>query len=138
MLIEAGLFALLDSPTSPVAHYVTFKAIDVAVIARQNVQTNFRSRTGNLEASIGIFPRETPDGLEVEVGTQGAPYGLVLEQGAEPHEIIAVRANVLESLPDNPDPLVGYREREDPTRVIHPGSGAKPWLKPALELVFGA
>ncbi len=136
VLLEPGLIAILQSPTGQVSRYVTLKSEMVAEAARINVQANFRSRTGNLYNSIGIFPTETPDGLDVEVGTDGAPYGLVLELGADPHEIIARRANVLESTPDNPDPLLGYRERRDPTRVDHPGSVGKPWLKPALELVM--
>lgn len=132
-LIEAGLFALLDSPAGQVSRYVTAKAEAVAVIARQNVQTNFRTRTGNLEQSIGIFPTETPDGVEVEVGTDGAPYGRVLELGGEPHIILPVNRRMLFSEPDNPDPLGGPR-----ASVMHPGPQAKPWLVPALEQVFGA
>ena len=95
VLFEPGLIALLDSPAGPVGRYITAKGEAVAELARQNVRANFRTRTGNLEQSIGVFPRETPDGLEVEVGTDGAPYGLVLEQGAEPHQILPVAAPVL-------------------------------------------
>ena len=138
MLLEAGLRVVLDLPTGPTGRYVTDKAEDVAEQARQNVRAQFRTRTGNLERSIGKYPLELADGLSFEVGTEGAPYGLVLEQGAEPHEIVARRAHVLESAIDNPDPLAGFRERSDPTRVNHPGSGPRPWLKPALEQVFGA
>ena len=133
-LLEPGLIALLDSPASPVSRYVTLKAEAVAEVARQNVQANFRSRSGTLLASIGTFPSETPDGLEVEVGTDGAPYGRILEVGGEPHPIDAVNRRTLFSEPDNPDPLV----KRGLTTVIHPGPAAKPWLKPALETVFGA
>lgn len=133
-LLEPGLVALLDSPASPVSRYVTLQAEQVAEIARQNVQANFRSRSGTLLASIGVFPRETPDGLELEVGTDGAPYGRILELGGEIHVIDAVTRPYLWSEPDNPDPLttVGL------LAVLHPGPVAKPWLKPALEAVFGA
>ena len=82
-LLEPGLIALLDSPTGQVSRYVTAKAEAVAEVARQNVQANFRTRTGNLQNSIGTFPTETPDGLNVEVGTDGAPYGRVLELGSD-------------------------------------------------------
>jgi hypothetical protein len=131
MLIEAGLFALLDSPVGQVSRYVTVKAEEVAVLARQNVQANFKTRTGTLEQSIGIYPTETDDGLEVEVGTDGAPYGRVLELGGEPHMILPVNRRFLFSEPSNPDPLL-HQQRQ----VIHPGPPAKPWLRPALEQVF--
>ena len=131
MLLEPGLVALLDLPTSPVARYVTAKGEAVAEIARQNVRANFRTRTGTLENSIGVFPSETPDGLEVEVGTEGAPYGRILELGADPHDIDPVRVPVLVSPPGHPDPLLGPRFHVD-----HPGSGPRPWLRPALEQVM--
>ena len=131
MLLEPGLVALLDLPTSPVARYVTAKGEAVAEIARQNVRAQFRTRTGTLEGSIGVFPSETPDGLEVEVGTLDAPYGRILELGADPHLILPVRAPVLVSPLGHPDPLDGPRFRVD-----HPGAIPRPWLKPALEQVM--
>jgi hypothetical protein len=130
-LLEPGLIALLDSPAGQVGRYITVKAEAVAELARQNVQAQFRTRTGNLQQSIGVFPRETPDGLEAEVGTEGAPYGLVLELGADPHLILPVAAPVLVSPPGHPDPLYGPRFRVD-----HPGSPPRPWLRPALEQVI--
>lgn len=133
-LYEAGLQALLQLPTSPVARYVTAKGEAVAEIARQNVRAQFRTRTGTLEGSIGVFPTETADGLEVEVGTEGAPYGRVLELGADPHEIYGVRSPYLWSLtmdPNHPDPLLFSTASVD-----HPGSVGRPWLKPALEQVM--
>lgn len=134
MLLEPGLQALLVLPNSPVSRYVTLKAEAVAEIARQNVQANFRTRSGNLLQSIGTFPTETPDGLDVEVGTDGAPYGKVLEEGADPHEIFGVKSPYLWSLtqdPNHPDPLLFST-----ASVNHPGSTARPWLKPALEQVM--
>lgn len=130
-LFEPGLIALLDSPAGPVGRYITRQGEAVAELARQNVRAQFRTRTGNLEQSIGVFPAETPDGLEVEVGTEGAPYGLILEQGAEPHQILPVAAPVLVSPPGHPDPLDAPR-----VRVDHPGSAPRPWLRPALEQVI--
>lgn len=130
LLYEPGLLALLELPTSPVSRYVTRLADDTAEQARQNAQTNFRSRTGNLVQSIGVFPRETNDGLEYEVGTDGAPYGLVLELGSDAHVIQAVRFPVMFSEQGHPDPLI------DPQRMVnHPGTQARPWLRPALEQV---
>ena len=134
ILLEPGLQALLVLPTSPVARYVTAKGEAVAEIARQNVQAQFRTRSGNLLNSIGVFPTETADGLSVEVGTDGAPYGLVLELGADPHEIYGVQSPYLWSLaqdPDHPDPLIFSTASVD-----HPGSPPRPWLKPALEQVM--
>jgi hypothetical protein len=131
VLIEAGLFALLDSPIGQVSRYVTFKAEQVEILARENVRNNFRSRTGNLEQSIGTFPTETPDGLEVEIGTDGAPYGRILELGGEEHLILPVTRDRLFSRPENPDPL-----NNPQSVVLHPGPPAKPWLRPALETVF--
>lgn len=130
-LLEPGLQALLVLPNSPVARYVTVKAEAVAEVARQNVQAQFRTRSGNLLQSIGVFPTETADGLEVEVGTDGAPYGLVLELGSDPHLILPVAQPVLVSDPGNPDPLLGPRFRVD-----HPGNPPRPWLRPALEQVM--
>jgi hypothetical protein len=130
-LNEAGLTALLVSPLGPVSRYVTRIAEDTAEVARQNVNTLFRTRTGNLYDSIGVFPRENDDGLQVEVGTDGAPYGLVLEQGSDPHTIQAVRFQVMFSEPGHPDPL------EHPQRIVnHPGTPPRPWLRPALEQVI--
>jgi hypothetical protein len=130
-LYEPGLFALLDAPISPVGRYVTVKAEMVAEQARENVRANFRSRTGTLEQSIGLFPQETDDGLSYEVGTDGAPYGLVLEQGSTEHVIEAAVGWALRSRPGNPDPL-----REAQQLVVHPGNPPRPWLQPALENVF--
>ena len=122
LLYEPGLVALLDSPFGPVARNVTVKAERVAELARQNVQAQFNTRTGNLQNSIGVFPDETADGLAFEVGT---------EQGSEPHQILPVAAPVLVSPPGHPDPL------DQPRRLVnHPGFGPKPWLQPALEAVF--
>jgi len=131
LLLEAGLTALLELPTGPVGRNVTAKAELVAEIARQNVRSTFNTRTGNLEASIGVFPNLTPDGLECEVGTDGAPYGLVLELGGQPHEIRARNFRVLISEPGHPDPLLRPHQE-----VAHPGNPPKPWLRPALEQVI--
>jgi len=132
LLYEPGLFEVLESPTGPTTRNVTAKAEAVASIARENVRNTFTSRTGTLEASIGIFPEETIDGVAYEVGTEGAPYGRVLELGGEAHEISAVRRRFLFSEPNNPNPLINTHMR----RVAHPGPPAKPWLVPALETVF--
>lgn len=131
LLYESGLTALLDLPTGPVARNVTAKAEQVAELARQNVQSTFQTRTGNLQQSIGVFPNVTPDGLEYEVGTDGAPYGLILELGGEPHEIRARNFRILISEPGHPDPLLRPH-----VEVAHPGNRPMPWLRPALEAVF--
>lgn len=131
MLYEQGLTNLLLLPTGPVSRYVTAQAELVAVQARENVRANFRSRTGNLERSIGIFPQENVDGVSVEVGTQGAPYGRVLELGATDHIIEPRTQRVLASEPGHPDPLRAPR-----FRVFHPGNPPRPWLRPAVETVF--
>jgi hypothetical protein len=130
-LFEPGLLALLDLPASPVTRYVTVKAERVAEQARENVRANFHTRTGNLEQSIGIFPQETDDGVSFEVGTDGAPYGRILELGGNEHIIEAPAGRPLVSRPDNPTPLQAPRHR-----VFHPGPPARPWLRPALENVF--
>lgn len=130
-LYEPGLTALLVAPTSPVTRNVTERAEAVAELARQNVRSSFRTRTGNLESSIGLFPRENTDGVEYEVGTDGAPYGRVLELGATEHVIQAPEGRVLASAPGHPDPLDAPR-----FRVLHPGNAPRPWLEPALEQVF--
>ena len=135
-LIEAGLTALLELPTGPVGRNVTAKAEAVAELARVNVRSTFRTRSGNLEQSIGVFPEVTPDGLECEIGTDGAPYGRVLELGADAHPIRARNFPVLMTEPGHPVPLAPPEYRENPSRVDHPGSGPKPWLKPALEQVI--
>jgi hypothetical protein len=131
-LFEPGLIELLESPTGQVTRYVTAQAEQVAEIARENVRTQFATRSGKLFDSIGIFPEETVDGVAYEVGTDGAPYGRVLEVGGEPHEIYAVNRRFLFSEPDNPNPLVNRNMRV----VTHPGPPAKPWLEPALRTVF--
>ena len=48
LLIEAGLFELLESPSGPTTRNVTEKAEAVADLARQNVRTNFTRRSGTL------------------------------------------------------------------------------------------
>jgi hypothetical protein len=131
MLIEVGLVALLDSPAGPVARNVTVKAERVAEQARENVRANFHTRTGTLEGSIGVFPDETAEGLAFEVGTDGAPYGRILELGSTEHVIEAPAGRRLFSRADNPDPLLEPRQR-----VFHPGNPPRPWLRPALEAVF--
>jgi hypothetical protein len=72
------------------------------------------------------------DGVAYEVGTEGAPYGRILELGGEAHEIYAVNRRFLFSEPNNPNPLINRNMRV----VNHPGPPAKPWLRPALETVF--
>ena len=130
-LFEPGLAALLISPAGPVGRYVTRKAELTAELARQNVQAEFRTRTGNLEGSIDVFPNETADGLECEVGTEGAPYGRVLELGSDAHEIRPRNFRILISEPGNPDPLLRPH-----LSVIHPGQTPRPWLEPALRTAF--
>ena len=132
LLYEPGLFEVLESPSGPTTRSVTEKAEAVAALARQNVLSTFTRRSGTLYDSIGVFPEETVDGVAFEVGTEGAPYGLILEVGGEAHEIRAVNRRFLFSEPDNPNPLVNTHMR----RVNHPGPPAKPWLRPALETVF--
>ena len=132
ILYEPGLFEVLESPTGPTTRNVTAKAEAVAALARDNVRSTFTRRSGTLEDSIGIFPEETIDGVAYQVGTEGAPYGRILELGGEAHEISAVNRRFLFSEPDNPNPLV----RRNLRRVNHPGPAAKPWLVPALETVF--
>jgi hypothetical protein len=132
LLYEQGLRALLDLPGGPVARNVTERAEAVAERARQNVRATFRTRSGNLEGSIDKFPRDEIDGgLSYEVGTDGAPYGRVLELGAQAHVILPTTQRVLVSLPSNPDPLRAPR-----FIVNHPGSPPRPWLMPALESEF--
>ena len=132
LLYEPGLFELLESPAGPTTRSVTAKAEAVAAIARDNVRTNFTRRSGTLEESIGVFPEETVDGVACQVGTEGAPYGRILELGGEAHEIRAVNRRFLFSEPNNPNPLINTHMRT----VAHPGPPAKPWLVPALETVF--
>lgn len=127
ILNEAGLFALLQSPTGPVARDILRRAETVAQFSRENVQAQFRSRTGNLLESIDTFPQDTAAGLQVQVGTDGAPYGRLLETGSPAHEIVAVNAPVLFSEPGHPDPLLRAQRL-----VNHPGTTPKPWLVPAL------
>lgn len=124
LLYEPGLFELFRSPEMD--RYVTVKSEEVADFARENVAQNFTIRTGNLYSSIGVFPDFTRDAVSYQVGTDGAPYGRVLELGGEPHDIYRVKAPYLFSAPDNPNPLVF-----DPISVHHPGPQAKPWLVPA-------
>ena len=131
LLYEPGLFELLESPSGPTTRRVTEKAEAVAELARDNVRALFTRRTGTLEESIGVFPEETVDGVACQVGTNGAPYGRVLELGGEPHDIYRVRAPFLFSEENNPNPLIF-----DPISVWHPGPQSKPWLVPALILVF--
>jgi hypothetical protein len=131
MLLETGLLELLESPTGPVTRNVTAKAEAVAALARDNVNNQFARRSGTLHDSIGIFPEETVDGVSYEVGTNGAPYGRILELGGEAHEIAAKNRRVMFSEPDNPNPLLAPQ-----VRVVHPGPPARPWLVPALEAVF--
>jgi len=134
MLLEPGLVALLELPASPVSRYVTVKAEATAELARQNVAATFTRRSGTLEDSIGVFPRETPDGIECEVGTEGAPYGKLLEEGTEPHDIYRVNAPFLWSLwsdPNHPNPLI-----LPAVSVDHPGTPPRPWLEPALRQVI--
>jgi hypothetical protein len=138
-LIEAGLHTLLDLPTSPVGRNVTERAERVAEQARENVRANFRSRTGDLERSIGTFPSLEAEGLAVEVGTNlrplidpdRQPYGLVLELGDSEHPITRRIAPILRSPIGHPDPLDRPR-----IKVTSPTKAPRPWLKPALETVF--
>ena len=131
ILFEPQLRELLDSAHGPVGRNVTARAERVAELARQNVQANFRTRSGNLYNSIGTFPDESLSGLQYEVGTDGAPYGRLLELGTDPHQIEPINSPFLVSKPDNPDPLTGYRKQ-----VSHPGNPPRPWLVPALRAVF--
>lgn len=131
LLYEPALQALLESPFGPVARDTVRRAENVRDLAVQNAQSQFRSRTGNLIQSIGVFPDEDVRGFAVQVGTEGAPYGLLLELGTEQHEIRALNAPILVSEPGHPDPLL-----EPHRAVTHPGFPARPWLMPALRQAF--
>lgn len=131
-LYEPALRELLESPFGPVAADTVRRANNVRDRAQQNAQAEFRTRTGNLVQSIGTFPVDTLEGaFAMEVGTDGAPYGLLLELGTEMHEIVAVNGPVLVSEPGHPDPL-WYPHRA----VTHPGFPPRPWLVPALREGF--
>ena len=130
-LFEPALHTFLESSFGPVARDILRRAAVVEELAKQNVQAEFRSRSGNLLQSIGTFPNETPRGLEVEVGTDGAPHGKLLEEGTSEHIILPQSQRVLVSEPGHPDPL-----RSPRTIVNHPGTPPRPWLVPALREGF--
>lgn len=130
-LYEPALRTLLDSPFGPVAADTIRRASNVRDYAQQNAQAEFRTRTGNLVQSIDIFPDEDALGFHVEVGTDGAPYGLLLELGTAEHEIRAINSPFLVSEAGHPDPLLNYHRA-----VNHPGFPPRPWLMPALRQGF--
>lgn len=132
-LHEPALQALLDSPFGPVSADCVRRAENVRDLAMQNAQAQFRTRTGNLVDSIGLFPGEDGQGFNCEVGTDGAPYGLLLELGTHEHAIRAVNAPFLVSEPGHPDPLWTYHRA-----VMHPGFPPRPWLEPALREGYDA
>lgn len=93
VLNEAGLNALLKSPTGPVSRFVQKKASQIHSHAFTNISTLTVKRTGDLLGSLRMIAFEGADGHHIAVGADAIhshgksgpfPYARALETGIDP------------------------------------------------------
>ena len=120
---EGELHALLRSEQGPVAQDLLRRALNVESAAKRNAsgRPGPNVQTGRLRASITHELLSDARGLVVRVGTN-VEYARYVEEGTEPHRIEARRRRALH-----------WPGAEHPVFAVnHPGSRAKPYLRPAL------
>ena len=86
-------------------------------------------RTAILQGSIQMRPAHEEGGQVVgEFGSYNNNYAVHVEFGTAPHEIVPIRAKVLHWVVGGKDFFA--------TRVHHPGSRARPFLRPSADQHF--
>lgn len=120
---EAALGELLDGPNGEVALDLERRALNVESQAKLNASgaPGPRVRTGRLRASVTHELDRDAQGLVARIGSN-VSYARYVEEGTEPHRIVARRKKALH-WPGAAHPVLA---------VNHPGSRARPYLRPAL------
>ena len=113
------------------------KEVSRSVIRMQSdAKNNIAVDTGQARDSVRTDLRES--GLSGFVGSS-VKHARYLEDGTKPHEIVPVRAKALSWKPrgGSVEHLVAVAnvsgKRVFTMRVHHPGTKARPWLRPAFE-----
>jgi hypothetical protein len=124
---QAALRRLATSTESPVVRDSARRAIRTQTMARANLRRNGSIRTGRLVNSVRIKMVKDEKGVRFEVGSD-VKYASYVEFGTGPHLI----------LPRNKKALWWKGADHPVRRVNHPGSKAKPWLRPAIAAAKGS
>ena len=124
---EQELAALLESPEGAVARDLLRRGLNVESQAKLNASggpPGPKVQTGRLRASITTQLDRDERGLVVRVGTN-VEYARYVEEGTPPHRIQARRKKALH-----------WKGARHPVFAVnHPGTRARPYLRPALEAV---
>jgi phage gpG-like protein len=120
---EAALAEMLEGRQGEVALDLERRATNVESQAKLNAsgQPGPNVRTGRLRASITHELAHDERGLVARVGSN-VEYARYVEEGTEPHRIVPRRAQALH-WPGAAHPVLA---------VNHPGTRARPYLRPAL------
>lgn len=121
---EAELQRLLASPDGDVARDLLRRGRNVESQAKLNASggpPGPRVQTGRLRASITSQLEQDDGGLVVRIGSN-VEYAGYVEVGTEPHRIVARRKRALH-----------WKGAAHPVVAVnHPGTRARPYLRPAL------
>jgi hypothetical protein len=121
---EIALAKLLEGPEGEVAKDLLRRAINVESQAKINASGSNggpKVRTGRLRASIRHQLERDSHGLVARIGSN-VEYARYVEEGTEPHRIVARRKKALH-----------WKGAAHPVLAVnHPGSRARPYLRPAL------
>lgn len=127
---DRALRQLLEGPDGPVAADLLRRAINVESQAKVNATGQNggpRVQTGRLRASIKHQLDRDSRGLVARIGSN-VEYARYVEEGTEPHRITA---GILTGR-STKKALHWKGARHPVLAVNHPGSRARPYLRPAL------
>lgn len=115
---EAALLELLDGPNGDVARDLARRARNVESQAKLNCPVD----GGRLRSSITHEVDRDGGGLVARIGSN-VEYARYVEEGTKPHRIVARHKKALH-----------WKGARHPVLAVnHPGTRARPYLRPALQ-----
>lgn len=131
---EAEYAALFGSEAGPVAIELARRALNVESQAKANASgaPGPNVQSGRLRASIRSTIEKDGAGLVAKVGTN-VEYARYVEEGTPPHKITPRRERIARYAEQGRRPALFWPGAPHPVfSVDHPGTRAKPYLRPAL------